>query len=342
MKNQIVIKYFSRVHHCSQVITGFYRLFYQSKNFSLVIEDHRNDQNYPYKGPFIEVNILGKVIIYDMLDGYNSPNEILWFYNRCDCYFKRSFSNVKNQELGLDSNIIYPYGFNYFVTYKGNPLDGCRTKDFLKAILGLNHNTIFVTEAFEEIPQYKFPLKVLFSTRLWPFDNCLSDELNAEREYINQMRVEIVKELKDKYGNLFLGGLYDTPLSQKIAPGLIVPDTFTVKKNYLKALHESDICIGSMGLHQSIGGKTGEYIASAKAIVQERLHYSVPGNFIDGVNYLSFSTSMECIHAVEKLINDPQLTFQMKSANLMYYQSYLKPEVLIVNTLKCVMNCIST
>lgn len=35
-------------------------------------------------------------------------------------------------------------------------------------------------------------------------------------------------------------------------------------------MHDTDICIGSMGLHKSIGWKTGEHIAASKAIINEK------------------------------------------------------------------------
>lgn len=51
-------------------------------------------------------------------------------------------------------------------------------------------------------------------------------------------------------------------------------------------MRRSDICIGSTGLWDSIGWKTGEYVAAARAVVNERFVYEVPGGFREGVNYL--------------------------------------------------------
>lgn len=336
MKKQITLKYFSKVHHCSQVVTGYYLFARHSEQYTLVLEDHQSDDAYPYKGPFIEVNINGIVIIYDMLDGYQSKDEMTWFYNHCDYYFKRSFSEEYNNSIGFSSKKTYPYGFNYFVTYKGNPLDGARWKDIVKGLLGRNHNTIFTPQAFEEIPEKKNSFKILFSVRLWPVDPNLSSELNEERNRINQMRIDLVRKLRIKYADSFIGGLYDTPLAQKLAPDLIIPKEFTIKKNYLKRLHECDICIGTMGLHESIGGKTGEYIAAAKAIVQENMHYKVTGDFIDGKNYFSFTTTEECLNAVELLMSSPDIVYNMKLANSEYYKQYLKPDMLVLNTLNII------
>lgn len=334
MKRTIItIKYFSRAHHCSQVITGFHMFAENSNDYYLKIEDHREDPNYPYKGPFVEVNLHGKKLIYDMLDGYQCPTEMMWFYQHSDYYFKRSFSSKENVLIGFSNEKTFPYGFNYFVTYLGNPLDGPVAKDFIKGLLGQNHNTIFTPKAFEEIPRKTSSPKILFSARLWPNEDNLSEALNEERRIINGMRIRIVKELSSKYPSQFVGGLYDTPLARQLAPEYIIPKEFTIKKNYLKRLHQCDICIGTMGLHKSIGGKTGEYVAAAKAIVQESLHYDVTGDFAEGINYLSFNNAEVCLSAVEKLVNDPELVYRMKLENQKYYINFLRPDKLVENTL---------
>ena len=77
-------------------------------------------------------------------------------------------------------------------------------------------------------------------------------------------------------------------------------------------------------------------MAAAKAIVNERLHYSVTGDFTEGVHYLSFETVEECLAAVQKLVEDPHLRLSMKQANARYYSQYLRPDMLVKNTLELV------
>lgn len=335
MLKELIIRYFSRAHHCSQVVTGFH-MFCEKNGIPYAIEDHSTDVNYPYKETFIEVLGNGLTMVYDMSDGYHNLDAMQWFLNKSDYYFKRSYSQDYNKKYLLGSDKIYPYGFNYFVTYKGNPLDGSRCKDFVKSVLGMNHNTIFIPSAFEEIPCYTEDPKVLFSVRLWPQDTDLSDELNRERLQINSMRVNIVRALKSRYGKNFYGGLYDNTAAREIAPELIIPSKLTSKNVYLDTLHKCDICIGTMGLHESIGGKTGEYVAAAKGIVLERLHYDVTGDFIEGKNYFSFETMEECLDAVERLYLNPDLLYRMKVENAIYYQKFLRPDRLVEQTLKVV------
>ena len=177
-------------------------------------------------------------------------------------------------------------------------------------------------------------------TRLWnDQEPDFSREDNAERTYINQMRIDIIRSLREKYGEQFIGGLNDCELSRKWAPDLIMPAKYTERKRYLKLLHSCDICIGSMGLFESVGWKTGEYVAAAKAIVNERLHYTAPGDFQEGKNYLEFNTAQECLDAVERLVTDPQLRFEMQKANEEYYERFLRPDVLVSNTLELTGIC---
>lgn len=331
-KRRIIVKFVSKAHHCSQVITGFKEI---CKKYGIlcVIEDHSQDNNYPYKGTFVEVEWEGLSLVYDMNDGYQNLEAMRWFLNKSDYYFKRSYSKEYNVLIANDTQKIHPYGFNYFVTFKGNPLDGPYYKEIIKAVLRQNRNTIFTPNAFEEIPSYTENPKVLFSVRLWPYDYNLSEALNYERKIINDMRIKIVRALKDKYRDNFYGGLYDTELARISAPELIIPNKQTLKSNYLKTLHMADICVGTMGLHESIGGKTGEYIAAAKGVVLERLHYSVTGDFFEGKNYLSFETEVECLDAVDKLYSNPAMLYRMKVENAIYYQQYLRPDSLITHTL---------
>ena len=77
-------------------------------------------------------------------------------------------------------------------------------------------------------------------------------------------------------------------------------------------------------------------MAAAKAIVHEQMLYSVPGSFTEGVNYLSFRTAEECVEAVAKLVENPERIRAMKKANAAYYQQYLRPDMLVKNTLKTV------
>lgn len=328
----------SRVPHVSQIITGF--LILKEQGCDIEIIDNSADKTHPlHELPAITAKVGGKTVVYDLWDGYNDPEDMIMCLENCDFYFKRSFSQEKNAKiLGQYQEKIYPLGFNYHVTHKHNPINEPLWKHLAKPLLGKTPDRYFVPEVFEgQALKTHGPVKILFLARLWDDkEPGFSAEDHAERAYINQMRIEIIRALRETYGDSFIGGLNDNALSRAWAPDLIMSGEYTERKNYLKLLHSCDICIGSMGLFESIGWKTAEYVAAAKAIVNERFHYSVPGGFEEGKNYLAFSTAAECISAVQRLAEDPEGLYRMKRENEAYYRAYLKPEMLVKNSLELV------
>ena len=328
----------SRIPHISQIIAGFLDL--KAQGWDIQIQDCSGNSKEPFYGlPVVLVRYRGQKLLYDLWDGYQAPQEMAKGLDWCGFYFKRSFSQEKNQALFPQvGEKIHPLGFNYHLVRKGDPIAEPFWKALAKPLLGRTPDRYFTPEVFEgRAGGEASPVKILFMARLWDDrDPSLSPELNRERTEINQARIHIIHALRRQYGRQFLGGLNDTPLSRSLAPELILPKKYTERKRYLKLLHSSQICIGTMGLHESIGWKTGEYVAAAKAIVNERLHYTVPGSFLPGKNYLPFSTAQECIQAVNTLAENPQAMRTMQQANEAYYRQYLKPDILVKNTLAVV------
>ena len=327
----------SQVSHVGQIITGALMLKEQGYDVEIIDLQGKESGPFPPSYPLVRAEYRGQRILYDLWDGYNIYTDINRALSTCDFYFRRSYSLEKNRELiqGYE-NKMYPLGLYFRVTHKDSPLREPRWKELLKILIGKAPLSYFVPEVFLGTPQEdtgRTP-KILFMTQLWD-DHIpdFSDAENAERTYINQMRIDIIRALQQRYPNTFVGGLNNCELSRTWAPDLIMPKKYTERRQYLKLMHSSDICIGSMGLFESIGGKTGEYVAAAKAIVNERLHYTVTGDFEEGKNYLSFETVEQCLDAVQKLVENPQLRVNMMRANAAYYQNYLRPDVLVKNTL---------
>lgn len=335
--DKVTIYLESEVAHASQILTGF--LLLKKQGLPVELADRRGSGS-PYCGmPMLRAEYRGQRLLYDVGDGYNVPEDMEMALKECDIYFKRSFSEEKNRRLFPTelAEKMQPLGLNYHVTCRENPLNEPVWKHLLKPMLGRAPDRYFTPEVFEGTPKRldgETP-KILFLTRLWDdHEPTFSDADNAERTYINEMRIEIIRKLKQCYGEAFTGGLNDNALSRAWAPELIVPAKYTERKKYLKLLHESDICIGSMGLFESIGWKTAEYVAAAKGIVNERLHYGVPGDFAEGKNYLAFENAQQCLDAVEELVKNPEKLYAMKQANQEYYQNYMKPDVLVANSLR--------
>lgn len=329
----------SDVSHMGQIVTGF--LMLKAQGWEVEIKNHvKGPKSFFHGMPMIRAEYRGQRIIYDLGDGYNVPEDIMTGLENCDFYFKRSFSAEKNRELiqGYEGK-MFPLGLYFRVTHPKSPINEPLWKAIVKSLMGKASTRYFVPKVFAGTPEREGDrsVRILFLTQLWnDHEPGFSEEENKERTYINQMRIDIIRALRERYGDAFIGGLNDNALSRAWAPDLIMPSEYTERKRYLKLVHSCDICIGSMGLFESIGGKTGEYVAAAKAIVNERLHYTVTGDFAEGKHYLSFETVEECLDAVQKLVDDAELRFSMKQANAEYYRNYLRPDVLVKNTLEVV------
>ena len=285
----------SRSAHTSQVVTGFLMLA-RRRRIALTIEDagHRREE-YPHPH-LVEAFVGGRRIAFDMLDGYNFDVVAAAAYIRgVDLYFKRSCSTFRNG--------VFP----------ARPAE---------------EGEYFTVEKFECGAGRRVAakrLKILFLTRLWE---------GEQNRAINAMRIAIVRALGERYPRNFTGGVTDTPLARALCPELIGAEKYTDRARYLRLMRRSDICIGSTGLWDSIGWKTGEYVAAARAVVNERFVYEVPGGFREGVNYLGYASAEECVAQVDLLMRCPDAVQRMKEANAAYYREWLRPDALVGQALR--------
>lgn len=285
-------------------------------------------------------------IVYDTLDGYNFEPDAMPFSSvlaDVDFYFKRSFDLARHQDLEYGSR-VYPLGLYYQVVTShpvfSRVLGTSRTglgRRFKRRLTGYYRN--FSVEHFEDTPRQEISGKILFAARAWNPQSDLGERPDrfgtrvAQREEINTMRAECIRLLRQTYGERFIGGFMATPYAQKHYPEYILDDALTRKSGYLDLVKHADVCIASMGLHESNGAKLAEYVAASKAIVSERLRYTVPGEFVEGENYLEFTTPDECVAKVARLVDDVQGIYHMKCENYRYYHQSVRPDRLVLNTL---------
>jgi hypothetical protein len=344
----------SSAEHLTQILTGFGLL---EAEHLIQIKIAKAD-NY-------DIEIMGKPIlrvifnddlkiVYDTFDGSALYKEDLEW---SDLYFKRSFdiTKIKNYQL---ENKVFPLGFNYSAygprnfnfqkflysitsikslrSLKNIAISVIRTDRVLSFIFSTNlgrHNCYY--KNFECLPHFDPDPLIVFFARLWDPGRSKSAELINERMEINQMRINIIRGLRKEFGDKFYGGLSSDEFTEKIAKDCIVENQNLIKKkSYMALVKNSNICIATQGLLGSNGWKLAEYVASAKSIVSEKLNYSVPGDFLPGKNYLEFSNSDECINQVYYLAKNPEARYQMMLENFNYYNQYLRPDMLVWNTLK--------
>ncbi|MER2998970.1 glycosyltransferase [Pontibacter populi] len=308
--------------------------------------------------PVLAVDVAGKKIIYDTLDGYRFDHDLDINDNlalldsvldQCDFYFKRSYSH--EYSLKLKNKNVYPLGLNYKVyntLYKDILEYRFGSKSSIKALISYNRHLakVFNIEFYKDIchenlsmlplirSNYSYEGSMLFLTRVWdPYELSLPRDLIEERKLLNESRADVIRKFKKRFGKSFIGGFFDDQYSRMHFPDLVIPKKFTSKSNYLNLMKSASICIATTGLHGSIGWKLGEYVACSKVVLSEPLEFVVGDGFLEGKNYIS-CTNNEMLNAAEKLLNQPDKMKEMMFANKAYYEKYLRPDNLILRTLQ--------
>jgi len=344
---------YSNSAHVQQLYTGFGLLQRQGiidLSFQLLKE---RPPDLPGVGPNgLKVVINGeKLLFYDTFDGYQINPNVL---GKVDFYFKRSFLPS-----AIDKNMIYrkvfPLGLNYLV-YEGSPsFFSLKRTGLEKRFVGKIKNVFNALEIDRLVGSKTFfiprvsncfayplpaqPSRVLFMTHLWdPGHTSVKSELlglsRESLEAVNEMRVKCIRALKKEFGDKFFGGVVVDEYSTRNFPDCLIQEARNAQKgNYLAMLPQYPVCVTTTGLFGSIGWKFAEYICFSWAIVSEKLSYEVPGLCGAGENYLEFTTPEGCVAAVSQLFEDRELLVKIMMNNYRYYLSYLRPDLLILNTL---------
>ncbi len=334
--------------HLSQVYAGFYLL---QKNGIIELDvnkAHPKDIN--IAAPLLKVIVNNeKVVWYDLLDGFNwiegSKRENLCYFHDhfSDCfYFKRSFHTFPSEYISHGCK-VFPLGLNYPVhdvfqslSFKKKVRSFLSGNDFISNLLQLDVDAI-PYQQYESTPASMQNKKILFMAGLWDPDNVNDDELKAERESLNKNRVNLIRACKKEFGDMFTGGLQDTPFVRRYAPDIILPFETSRKISFIQQIKNHAICISTRGLFDSTGWKFGEYVAASRCIVSEQLYYGLPGDFKTEKNYLSFANEDELLASVSRLVMDGGLRSYMMHENQQYYKHFLNPSRLVYNTLSLAM-----
>jgi len=354
-KLQCVVIVNSNSRHIQPMLAGFNIL---SRNKIITLMSAFPGNFYKYKGRAYPVEklkvddvhfdvVINETVIihYDLSDSNHINEEAL---EQCDLYFKRSFNldKVESIKSKVGQSIcakILPLGlyflgvdneFDCFSLSRSLKFSGLATT-FKEVIKQLDKKNRFMytprLKFFEQIPILAKNPRVLFLAKVWDpnYDGeyQLSESDKIDRQEINEMRVNCIRLLKDNFGNSFTGGIERSDFSQQYCKELVIKDDkVTERSNYIRLMQAHDVCIATTGLHNSIGGKFAEYIASSKAIVTEPLFYKLPGALKDEDNYMEFSTIDGCITSVTKLMDDSDLRLKMMVNNYEYYHNYVRPD----------------
>ena len=365
-KHSVTIHYNRKTNgaHCRQIFTGFGEL---ARLGAINLDMVEQDWNPGYETEnLIKVTVNGAMdLLFDTNDGFywihdSLDRNIRYFAERIlprFCYvFKRSCDPQMIARFGDAAGKFQPLGLNYDVTSGRNAMDrfyyGWRDQakkrlkrcTILCKALGGVPDRLFHIENFEHppLPQLQqAPPRILLLTRLWdPVGEeggsvapTVRESGARDRNSINRVRIECLEACRAAFGGHFIGGLSDTPYARRIAPHLVAAAGMTDKQSYMQLVKTSQICIATTGLHLSTGWRLGEYVAASRAIVSEKIHDELPGDFRVGRNYLEFSTADELVAAIRALVCDRPLMSSLMWNNHCYYQAHLRPDSLVLNAL---------
>lgn len=317
----------SNIPHINQILVGLYEL----EKDNIIKLKITNDFSSNLAACIMKIG--SKNIIIDTEDSANFSALKAINERNIDFYFKRSFLKSEADKYKFKS---YPFGLNYDVfndRLKSEIPLYKRITNILKRIDSINYTN------FESKPiiNKKNP-KICFFTRLWNPFNVEDISQKKERENINKFRINCIRICKEKYGNNFIGGIYKDKFSKKICPDCVIDNSITRKKNFLKIIKQSDVCIATKGLHNSIGWKLAEYVCASKAIISEPLDFSLSGIFLKDKNYIEFSSIDSLISSIDNLISDDLSRYDMMVSNNDYYINNLNPKSIMMNIITKVKN----
>lgn len=335
--------------HLMQLYTGFFEL--EKKGIiSLKVVPKKTNK---YDAPVINVTVNNKYkVVYDTMDGLiwinGTLEENLKHFQenyKSDFYFKRSYTPTLEAYNNTGGKLL-PLGLNYNIHPDKNILHLnptlndkfkyiAKTNGLLKKLL---KKSFFYTSDFEYFPVDAAEDRILFLTRVWnPYDG-RPEASKIHREQINETRINCITACQKAFGKRFTGGLFMDDFSKKHYQSLAIPFSFTNKSSFVQAVKDHTICIATTGLHDSIGWKMGEYVAASRAIVSEPLKYQLPGNFEKDRNYYEFENADHLLKRIQFLLDNRAEKLKMMEDNFRYYNNYVKPDVMLLNTLITVCN----
>lgn len=334
-RHKCTLQIFRGVDHTQQILTG-YLLLHRAGQLDLRVETlPTRPESWSFT---INVEIAGRRIAYDLQDGtfpvlQRSNAEYL---DGLDSFFVRSHLPGI---YGVWEERVHPLGLNYPVSALHPTALWCS----LRALRDLPMKFASANRRprtmgfYEQAPHPARTRNVLFLTRVWD-PQCDRHPDAGEVHTMNERRIECIRALRSAFKDNFIGGIATTPYAVKHYPAYIAPRRLTNRSTYFRSLRSAAVCVTTEGLGHSNSWKLTEYVAASKAIVTEPLGYNVPGDFLDGVNYYSFSDAEQCVAAVRKYLDNPDRVTESSRANWEYYNGWVRPDAMVRHTINTALS----
>jgi hypothetical protein len=321
-------------HHLTHLV---YSYFYYCKA-------NRVDVNILYNSKIRHNTALLTVNNKTVLFDYSDDTKFLVSPDNYDFYFKRSLleNDKKKTVLPLNFNVPMAYKSHLLLLklnkdlllHKFNKTEVGRALDIFGLFTNSGHGTLDIKNYPKRTNDYGG--NIIYYTRLWNPDNHPDEDEKDRRALQNDFRINACRVLKKEFKNASVG-LYSDDLSNKVAPDLVLPQSKSDKKKYLKELLTYNIGVADDGLKNTPGWKIGEYLLYGKAVISTPLNVCIE-NFEEHVNYekLSLRSSYEEIpEKIATLLKDKKY-LEMGENNFKWSDNYLHPKNYLNRILKIV------
>lgn len=163
-------------------------------------------------------------------------------------------------------------------------------------------------------------LRVFYQVRCFPRIE------EPDVKIIHEERSTLIKVLKKRLGDKFLGGLVPSEVSKNYYPECLT-NLPTDPVSYLNLIKSSAICIYTKGLQNSPARKLSEYLSQGKCIVAEPFSTELNVPLEHGKHLMFYNSPEECAEICEELLNNPKKVKELSDNARQYYEDFVDPEI---------------
>ncbi len=174
---------------------------------------------------------------------------------------------------------------------------------------------------------------VLFQPRVFAPFSFDPPEFLASKVLVNAQRAELVRRLRAALGPRFVGGIVSDDFARRHYSDVLFTGP-TDRRSYLASTARARVVVYTEGLVGSAARKLGEYLATGRAIVMERLPATLPSPLVDGEHALVFDDLDTCVARCVELVDDPARARSLGLAAFAYHERWVTPAASVLRMLE--------
>lgn len=237
-----------------------------------------------------------------------------------------AYRNAQDARTGIVKTALsafFPLGMNALQHALRNPNEGKKVRHFYynaqRARMLTNYR---IKVQGYEAGHFRAPKErqVFFRCSAWD---------TKQWKHLDDIRYEIMKlVIKNPKAN-FVGGFRPAHRSSSDYSDMI-HNVDMNHQQYIDAIGDSDIVIGTIGLFDALAWKIPEYMASGRTIMSERIVNQTPAPVRHGEEMFFFRSDLSDFETkLEQLLDDQALRRHLADGAWNYYQQWICPESMV-------------